>query len=28
LNKEFRKEYGIPTIMPIPADLNNLIDSA
>jgi hypothetical protein len=28
LNKEFRKEYGIPTIMPIPANLNNLIDSA
>jgi hypothetical protein len=28
LNKEFRKEYGIPTIMPIPADLNNLIESA
>ena len=28
LNKEFRKEFGIPAIMPIPADLNNLIDSA
>ncbi len=28
LNKEFRKEFGIPAIMPIPSDLNNLIDSA
>ena len=28
LNKEFRKEFGIPTVMPIPSDLNNLIDSA
>ena len=28
LNKEFRKEFRIPTIMSIPADLNNLIDSA
>src|SRR5918995_7192844 len=27
LNKEFRKEYGIPAIIPIPADLNYLIDS-
>jgi hypothetical protein len=27
LNKEFRKEFGIPTIMPIPSDLNDLINS-
>jgi hypothetical protein len=27
LNKEFRKEFGIPAIIPIPADLNDLIDS-
>lgn len=27
LNREFRKEFGIPDIMPIPADLKNLIDS-
>ena len=27
LNKEFRKEFGIPAVMPIPSDLNNLIDS-
>ena len=28
LNKEFRKEFGIPAIIPIPAYLNDLIDSA
>ena len=27
LNKEFRKEFGIPAVMPIPSDLNNLINS-
>jgi hypothetical protein len=27
LNKEFRKEFGIPAIMPIPSDLNDLLDS-
>ena len=27
LNKEFRKEFGIPTIMSIPSDLNDLINS-
>ena len=27
LNKEFRKEFRIPTIIHIPTDLNNLIDS-
>ena len=26
INKEFRKEFGIPDIIPIPGDLNNLID--
>jgi len=25
INKEFRKEFGIPDIIPIPGDLNNLI---
>jgi hypothetical protein len=27
LNDEFRKEFGIPTVIPIPADLNDLINS-
>jgi hypothetical protein len=27
LNKEFRKEFGIPTIMPIPGYLNDLINN-
>ena len=27
LNKEFRKEFGIPTVMPIPGYLNELINS-
>ena len=27
LNNEFRKEFGIPAVMPIPSDLNNLINS-
>ena len=26
INKEFRKEFGIPDIIPIPGDLDNLID--
>lgn len=28
LNKEFRKEFDIPAVVPITSDLNNLIDSA
>jgi hypothetical protein len=27
LNREFRKEFGIPVVMPIPNDLNTLINS-
>jgi hypothetical protein len=27
LNREFRKEFGIPIVMPIPNDLNTLINS-
>ena len=27
LNREFRKEFGIPAVMPIPSDLNTLINS-
>ena len=27
LNKEFRKEFGIPATVPIPSDLNDLINS-
>ena len=27
LNTEFRKEFGIPTAVPIPSDLNDLINS-
>jgi hypothetical protein len=27
LNKEFRKEFGIPAVVPIPSDLNDLINS-
>ena len=26
INKEFRKEFGIPDMIPIPGDLDNLID--